>query len=128
MKKRVLTAVFLLVLKLAYSAETTRTVGNIPSVLLTENVQSNENFLLDKQIHTQLEQFIENCEQKKYAERLERFSENEWDAAGWYLFMLDQIVSEGKDCEYLKWHDKPLQVSAIIALELEIEIFLAEHE
>jgi hypothetical protein len=128
MKRGSLTAIFLLVLGLAYSMEIPRTVENIPSALLAEKVQSDEDFLLDRQIHERLEQFIKSCVQKKYAERLERFSENEWDAAGWYLFMLDQIVNEGENCEYLKWYDKPLQVSAIAVLELEIEIFLAEHE
>jgi hypothetical protein len=135
MRTGVLAAVLLLVFGPAYSAETAQTIENIPSILPAENVQSvqspvlpDEDFLLDRQIHERLEQFVENSARKKYAERLERFSENEWDAAGWYLFMLNQVVGEGEDCDYLKWYDKPLRVSAIAVLELEIETFLAEHE
>jgi hypothetical protein len=125
MGKWVLTAIFWVVLESACFAETTQAIENI---LPSENVRSDEDFLLDRQIHERLGQFIKNCEEKKYAERLEKFSENEWDAAGWYLFMLNQVVNEGENCEYLKWYNRPLRVSAIAVLELEIETFLTEHE
>jgi hypothetical protein len=135
MRKGILAAVFLLVLGPAYSAKTIQTTEKLPPVLSAENVQSvqspvppDEDSLLDRQVHERLEQFIENAEQKKYAERLEKFSENEWDAAGWYLFMLNQVVDEGEGCDYLEWYDKPLRISALDVLELEIETFLAEHE
>jgi Tfp pilus assembly protein PilN len=111
-----------------YSVEIVQVFENSPSVLPSEDGQGEDVSLVDRQIHEKLEQFIKNCTQKKYAERLERFSENEWDAAGWYLFMLAQVVDEGENCDYLKWYDKPLRVNAIAVLESEIEEFLAEHE
>jgi hypothetical protein len=130
MEKRVL-AVFLwlFVSGLAYSAEIAQVFEESPSVLLPEDNREDEDISpVDRQIHEKLEKFIRNCTQKKYAERLKKFSENEWDAAGWYLFMLNQVVNEGENCDYLKWYDKPLRVNAVTVLELEIEEFLAEHE
>jgi hypothetical protein len=120
---------WLFVFGLTCSAEIVQGFGDSPSVLSPGDNRENEDTSpLDRQIRERLEQFIKNCTQKKYAERLEKFSENEWDAAGWYLFMLDQVVNEGENCEYLKWYDKPLRVTAITILELEIEEFLAEYE
>ncbi|MDR0586510.1 MAG: hypothetical protein LBG26_04665, partial [Treponema sp.] len=88
----------------AHSAEIVQVFENSPLVLPPEDSRENEDSsLVDRQIHERLEQFIKNCTQKKYAERLEKFSENEWDAAGWYLFMLDQVVNEGENCDYLRW-------------------------
>jgi hypothetical protein len=129
MKKWALAVSFWSVLALTCSTGSVQAAENIPSVLPAENVEENDDIsLVDKQIYERLKQFVKNCEQKKYAERLKRFSENEWDAAGWYLFMLDQVVNEGENCEFLKWYDKPLRVNAITVLELEIEQFLAENE
>ncbi|MDR2047973.1 MAG: hypothetical protein LBP69_00815, partial [Treponema sp.] len=70
-------AVFLW-LALAYFAETVQAAEDVPPILLTENAQQNEDTLpVDEQIHERLEQFIKNCRQKKYAERLEKFSESD---------------------------------------------------